>query len=69
MSSTSTGGFYKPSRERPQSKQQSRIKILKKNASLEKPNKEVERPQTSKGQRNIVYNRDGFDKKKKTLGN
>ena len=68
MASTSTGGFYKPSRERPQSKQQSRIKIMRNN-SLEKPGKEIERPQTSKGQRNIVYNQEKIDKKKKTLGN
>jgi hypothetical protein len=46
-------------KERPQSKQQSRVKALD-NLSLSKRREQnTIRPQTSKGQRNIAYNRDG----------
>jgi|688.fasta_scaffold2307480_1 hypothetical protein len=52
----------KTNKDRPQSKQQSRVKVAE-NLSLNK-NKEdlVLRPQTSKGQRNIVYYRDSRNK-------
>ena len=63
--STSNDGFYKKPQERPQSKQQSRSKIAI-NTSLSKKKEDlVERPQTSKGQRNVVYSREA---RKKSLG-
>ena len=57
LSSTVNDGFMKKVRERPESKKESRIKIME-NLSLNKRKEDtVQRPQTSKGQRNVVYNR------------
>lgn len=60
---TSTDGFNQNAKDRPQSKQQSRVRPIE-NFSLNKHKEDFPiRPQTSKGQRVVIY-----DERNTTLG-